>query len=122
MTYADGSYVDTDNGHMSSKGLYETDAAERSGSLVSPAPSSPRKSRACQISPLSQTAQTVTIRPDDCQTLVFYNTPVGGIEIIKVDEADHSQRIPNVTFEIRRMDGALVDTVTTGADGRVFVT
>ncbi len=26
LTYADGSYVDYDNGHMSSKGLYETDS------------------------------------------------------------------------------------------------
>ena len=37
-------------------------------------------------------------------------------------EDDRSVRIPNVTFEIRRMDGGLVDTVTTGKDGRVFVT
>ena len=27
LTYADGSYVDYDNGHMSSKGLYETDSS-----------------------------------------------------------------------------------------------
>jgi len=47
---------------------------------------------------------------------------VGGVEIIKVREDDRSVRIPNVTFEIRRMDGGLVDTVTTGKDGRVFVT
>ena len=38
-------------------------------------------------------------------------------------EDDRSVRIPNVTFEIRRAsDGGLVDTVTTGKDGRVFVT
>ena len=37
-------------------------------------------------------------------------------------EGKEEQRIPNVTFEIRRMDDALVDTVTTGKDGRVFVT
>ncbi len=47
---------------------------------------------------------------------------MGGVEIIKVREDDRSVRIPNVTFEIRRMDGGLVDTVTTGKDGRVFVT
>ena len=51
----------------------------------------------------------------------FYNDPVGGIEIVKVVEGNEEQRIPNVTFEIRRMDDALVDTVITGADGRVFV-
>ena len=52
----------------------------------------------------------------------FYNDPIGGVEIVKVREDDNSVRIPNVTFEIRRMDDALVDTVTTSSDGRVFVT
>ena len=124
LTYADGSYVDADNGHMSSRGLYETDSAGEiritgiTGTVIA---KELKTIPGFTIDPATQT-QTVEIRPDDCQTLVFYNTPVGGVEIIKVDEADRSQRIPNVTFEIRRMDGALVDTVTTGADGRVFVT
>lgn len=51
--------------------------------------------------------------------LDFENDPIGGVEIIKVNETDKNQRIPNTTFEIRRMDGGLVDTVTTGSDGRV---
>ena len=41
------------------------------------------------------------------------------MEIIKVDAADKAKRLANVSFEIRRMDGGLVDTVTTGSDGRV---
>ena len=41
---------------------------------------------------------------------------------MKVNAADKTQRIPNTTFEIRRVsDGGLVDTVTTGTDGRVYV-
>ena len=44
----------------------------------------------------------------------------GCLELIKVNEADKSQRIPGVTFEIRKMDGALVDTITTGDNGRAF--
>ena len=49
------------------------------------------------------------------QELWFYNAPVGGVELIKVNEADRTERIPNTTFEIRRVsDDALVDTVTTG--------
>ena len=52
----------------------------------------------------------------------FYNAPIGGVELIKVNAADKTQRIPNTTFEIRRVsDGGLVDTVTTGPDGRVYV-
>ena len=57
---------------------------------------------------------------DEAQTLTFYNSPIGGLELIKVNEADKSQRIPGVTFEIRKMDGALVDTITTGDNGRAF--
>ena len=65
--------------------------------------------------------QTVVVNPNDTQTLYFYNNPVGGVEIIKVNEDDHSERIPNTTFEIRKLDDALVDTVTTGENGNVFV-
>ena len=122
LTYADGSYVDYDNGHMSSKGLYQTDANGEirisgiTGTVIA-------KEVKClpgfTIDPGNQ-EQVVTIRPDDCQTLVFYNTPVGNFELIKVVEGNESQRIPNVTFEIRRAsDDALVDTITTGSDGRV---
>ena len=54
--------------------------------------------------------------------MYFYNAPIGGVELIKVNAADKTQRIPNTTFEIRRVsDGGLVDTVTTGTDGRVYV-
>ena len=61
------------------------------------------------------------VDPNDTQTLHFYNTPIGGVEIIKVNEDNHSERIPNTTFEIRKVDDALVDTVTTDKNGRVFV-
>ena len=52
--------------------------------------------------------------------LVFENDPIGTFELIKVVEGNKEKRIPNVTFEIRRAsDDALVETVTTGSDGRV---
>ena len=121
LTYADGSYVDADNGHMSSKGLYETDSSGEiritglTGTVIA---KELKTLPGFTIDPATQT-QTVTIRPDDCQTLVFYNTPVGNFELVKVVEGNESQRIPNVTFEIRRAsDGGLVDTITTGSDGR----
>ena len=63
----------------------------------------------------------MVVNPDDTQSLYFYNAPIGGVEIIKVNEDDHSERIPNTTFEIRKIDDALVDTVTTGENGNVFV-
>ena len=56
------------------------------------------------------------------QRLTFWNERQGGLELIKVNAADKTQRIPNTIFEIRRAsDGGLVDTVTTGTDGRVYV-
>ena len=122
LTYADGSYVDYDNGHMSSKGLYETDSSGEiritglTGTVIA---KELKTLPGFTIDPATQT-QTVTIRPDDCQTLVFYNTPVGNFELVKVVEGNESKRIPNVTFEIRRVsDDALIDTITTGSDGRV---
>lgn len=42
------------------------------------------------------------------------------MEIIKVNADKTSQRIPNTTFEIRKADGTLMDTVTTGKNGRAF--
>ncbi len=70
---------------------------------------------------LDTAPKTIQIKVGDAQTLKFYNTPVGGLELIKVNEADKSQRIPNTTFEIRRMDGGLVDTVTTDKQGRAHL-
>ena len=70
---------------------------------------------------LDGTPQSILIQEGEGQHLTFYNQRVGGVEIIKVNAADTSERIPNTTFEIRRMDDALVDTVTTDSDGRVFL-
>ena len=70
---------------------------------------------------LDSTPQSILIKSGDAQTMVFFNKPAGGLELIKVSESDPTRRIPNVTFEIRRMDGGLVKTVTTGDNGRVYV-
>ena len=55
------------------------------------------------------------------QTLTFYNDPIGGVEIIKIDANDSSERIPDVTFEIRKIDDELIDTITTDKNGRAFL-
>ncbi len=71
---------------------------------------------------LDGTPQSMEIKSGEVQTLTFYNAPAGGLELIKVDEADKSKRISGATFEIRKMDGGLVDTITTGDNGRAFKT
>ena len=72
---------------------------------------------------LDGTPQSIKIdQSQSPQRMTFWNERQGGVELIKVNAADKTQRIPNTTFEIRRVsDGGLVDTVTTGTDGRVYV-
>ncbi len=70
---------------------------------------------------LDTTPQSILIKSGTAQTLTFFNKSEGGLELIKVSESDSTKRIPGTTFEIRKMDGALVETVTTGEDGRVHV-
>ena len=70
---------------------------------------------------LDTTPQSILIKSGVAQTMTFFNKAEGGLELIKVSASDKSKRIPNVTFEIRKMDGGLVDTITTGDNGRVFL-
>lgn len=123
LTYADGSYVDNANGHLSSKGLYITDANGEiriTGIVGTIVVKETRPPDGYTIAP-GYESQTVEVNPDDTQTLTFYNAPDGNVELIKVNEDDKSERIPNTTFEIRRMDDGLVDTVTTDKNGRVRI-
>jgi len=67
---------------------------------------------------LDSTPQSILIKSGEAQTLVFYNSADGGVELVKVDANDKTKRLGNATFEIRRMDQGVVTTVTTGKDGR----
>ena len=123
LTYADGGYVDNANGHLSSLGLYTTDANGEirisgvTGTIVA---KETKTIEGYTIDPATQ-SQTVVVNPADTQTLTFYNDPIGGVEIIKVNEADQTERIPGTTIEIRKVDDELIDTVTTDENGRAFV-
>ena len=70
---------------------------------------------------LDSTPQSILIKEGEAQALTFYNKSEGGLELIKVSASDKTKRIPNTSFEIRKMDGALIDTVTTDKNGRVHV-
>lgn len=125
IKYANGQYVDAAGGTLSSNGIYYSDSTGKvilSGITGTVVVTELESVPGYTIDPDSQ-SQTVTINPNDTQTIRFYNNAVGGVELIKVSEADKTERIPNTTFEIRRVsDNALVDTVTTGESGSVFVT
>ena len=124
ITYADGSYLPDEGGKLSSNGLYWTDAEGQivlSGITGTVVVTEVESIPGYTIDPDTQ-SQTVVVDPDDTQELWFYNAPVGGVELTKVNEADKTARIPNTTFEIRRVsDDALVDTVTTGRNGTVYL-
>ena len=124
ITTATGEFVPDENGKISSNGLYDTDENGQiilkgvTGTLVV----TEEKSIDGYAIDENTRTQTVVVNPDDTQSLYFYNAPIGGVELIKVNAADKTQRIPNTTFEIRRVsDGGLVETVTTRTDGRVYV-
>ena len=124
ITTATGEFVPDENGKISSNGLYYTDENGQiilkgvTGTLVV----TEEKSISGYTIDENTRTQTVVVNPNDTQSLYFYNAPIGGLELVKVNAADKTQRIPNTTFEIRRVsDGGLVDTVTTGTDGRVYV-
>ena len=124
ITYADGTYLPDEGGKLSSNGLYWTNAEGQivlSGITGTVVVTEVESIPGYTIDPNTQ-SQTVVVNPDDTQQLYFYNAPVGGVEFTKVNEADKTETISGVTFEIRRVsDDALVDTVTTGKDGKVFL-
>src|SRR5699024_6909074 len=89
LTYADG--------HLSSLGLYTTDQNGEiriSGVTGTIVVKETKTISGYTIDPATQT-QTVEVNPEDTQTLTFYNNPVGGVEILKVDANRTSKRIPN---------------------------
>ena len=122
ITYADGSYVDAEGGTLSSTGLYRTDKAGKitisgiSGTVVV---AEIETIPGYTIDENSRT-QTVVVNPNDTQTLYFYNTPVGGLQIIKSDK-DSGKRIAGVKFEIRKMNGEIIGAYTTDSDGVIYL-
>ena len=70
---------------------------------------------------LDGSPQSILIKEGEVQHLTFYNQRVGGVEIVKVNATDKTERLSDAVFEIRKAsDDALVDTVTTGDTGTVF--
>ena len=122
IVYANGSYVDADSGTLSSTGLYWTDKDGKialsgiSGTVVV---TEVETIPGYTIDENTRT-QTVVVNPNDTQTLYFYNTPAGGLQIIKSDESS-GKRISGVRFEVRKVNGEIVGTYTTDSDGVIYL-
>lgn len=118
IVYADGSYLPDKDGKLSSNGLYWTNSEGQivlnnivGTVVVTEVESIP----GFTIDPDTRT-QTVVVNPNDTQELYFYNTPCGGLQLIKTD-ASSGARVSNCTFEIRKINDALVGTYTTDKNG-----
>lgn len=120
IVYSDGRYLDDDNGHLSSKGLYKTDSNGEirisgvSGTLVI----TETKPLPGYVMDEGTRTQTVKVNPSDTQTITVYNIRVGGLTIIKKDEQT-SERIPNVQMEVRKLNGEIIGTYTTDSNGMI---
>ena len=123
ITYADGSNVDLDGGKISSSGLYTTDSLGqiKIPGIVGTVIVEEIETLPGYVIDPNTKRQTVQVNANDTQTITFENVSVGGLELIKVSASDKTKRIPNTTFEIRKMDGGLVTTVSTDSTGRVHV-
>ena len=122
IVYADGSYVDAEGGTLSSTGLYWTD---KEGEITISGISGTVVVTEIETIPgytidENTRTQTVVVNPNDTQTLYFYNTPVGGLQIIKSDK-DSGKRISGVKFEIRKMNGEIIGTYTTDSDSVIYL-
>ena len=123
LTYANGGYVDNDNGHLSSNGLYTTDDKGEiriygiTGTVVAkevnPAPG--------YVIDQSTQTQTVTVNPLDTQTLTFLNEPLCSLTLTKLDSVT-GKPVPGTMFAVKDGDGNLLGSYTTGKDGTVTVT
>ena len=120
IVYSDGRYLDDDNGHLSSKGLYKTDSNGEirisgvSGTLVI----TETKPLPGYVMDEGTRTQTVKVNPSDTQYITVYNTKIGGLTIVKKDEQT-SERIPNVQMEVRKLNGEIIGTFTTDSNGMI---
>ncbi len=120
IVYSDGSYLDDDYGHLSSKGLYKTDSNGEirisgvSGTLVI----TETKPLPGYVMDEGTRTQTVKVNPSDTQYITVYNTKAGGLTIVKKDEQT-SERIPNVQMEVRKLNGEIIGTFTTDSNGMI---
>ena len=122
LTYAEGGYVDDANGHLSSKGLYTTNAnGEIRVPVVGTVVVKELKTLPTHVIDEATRIQTVKVNPADTQTLVVYNEPLCSLTLTKKD-AVTGKPVPNTEFTLKDGDGNILGRYTTGSDGTVTVT
>ena len=119
ITYADGSFVD--NGTLSSKGIYYTD---KNGQIILNVTGTVIVTEEASIKgyTIDETtrSQTVEVRANDTQTLWFYNRPISGILIHKIDSTT-GEGIPGVSFLLYDSSHRPVGEYTSDQRGYVYI-
>ena len=120
ITYADGNYVD--NGTLSSKGIYYTDKNGQiilSGITGTVVVTEVETIKGYTIDETTR-SQTVEVRANDTQTLWFYNRPISGILIHKIDSTT-GEGIPGVSFLLYDSSHRPVGEYTSDQRGYVYI-
>ena len=120
ITYSDGSFVD--NGTLSSKGLYRTDKNGQiilSGITGTVIVTEVETIKGYRIDEATR-SQTVEVRANDTQTLWFYNRPISGILIHKIDSTT-GDGIPGVSFLLYDSSHRPVGEYTSDQRGYVYI-
>ncbi len=123
VTYANGGFVDNDNGHLSSNGLYTTDdkGEIRISGITGTVVAKEVKPAPGYVIDQSTQTQTVTVNAMDTQTLTFLNEPLCSLTLTKLDSVT-GKPIPGTEFTVRDGSGTVLGRYTTGKDGTVTVT
>ena len=115
LTYANGGYVDNDNGHLSSNGIYTTnDKGEiRISGVVGTIVAKEAKPAPGYVIDQATQTQTVTVNPMDTQTLTFLNDPLCSLTLTKLDSVT-GKPVPGTEFTVKDGNGSVLGRYTTG--------
>lgn len=113
VTTSDGRFVAQDGGDTSTNGLYTTDANGQIHIVdLDPDTYVVTEVTAPDGYLMDAPSQTVKIEKNDTQTLTFYDTPLGGLTIVKVD-SESGKRLEGAKIEVAKMNGEIVGTYVT---------
>lgn len=113
VTTSDGRFVAQDGGATSTNGLYTTDANGQIHIVdLDPDTYVVTEVTAPDGYLMDAPSQTVKIEKNDTQTLAFYDTPLGGLTIVKVD-SESGKRLEGAKIEVAKMNGEIVGTYVT---------
>lgn len=113
VTTSDGRFVAQDGGATSTNGLYTTDANGQIHIVdLDPDTYVVTEVTAPDGYLMDAPSQTVKIEKNDTQTLTFYDTPLGGLTIVKVD-SESGKRLEGAKIEVAKLNGEIVGTYVT---------